>query len=52
MIIYIIGMICEMIDYKLLIHKRIILKYAVGSQGVDTKVIRFYKRVASGLSSP
>lgn len=36
-------MICEMIDYKLLIHKRIILKYAVGSQGVDTKVIRFYK---------
>ncbi len=38
-------MICEMIDYKLLIHKRIILKYAVGSQGVDAKIVRFYKRL-------
>ena len=44
-------MICEMVVCKLLIHKRIILKYAVVLQEVDTKVVRFHKRVASGLSS-
>ncbi len=41
MIICIIGMICEMVGCKLLIHKRIILKYAVDSQEVDAKVVRF-----------
>ena len=43
-------MICEMIDYKLLIHKRIILKYAVGLQEVDTKS-QVHKKLASKSSS-